>query len=1431
VTLPAAASITTHLKSTVDEVDDYGNTRQTTAHGCISGIPICEVDQPITQHATFALNPDKWLHRPCESWTTSGPSGTIAYNHKLFAYDGAALGWGSSGAGSALCPIGEKGLNTSGGFTIYHTDEPDQVVEEHVTDFTPQGLPRHTRAFKKLESWLYYETPGGYQDLATREVVRVGVTPGEATADYGETAVKYLTTRVSYDVGLGAVVEYRDENDQKSQAVYDALGRIIQLWGPREPKATDCSGGGNPAFMQVAAIEYNLASYQLDSNLPTVPYSFVKATTFEDACDQENVKVAWSFVDGLGRTRLTVGEGDDPADMLQGQAEWIASGYVAYDAKGAARDAFDPAYLSSFDANAPALPPPVVANCADTDDRLPIDTVCFASTRYDAFGRAISTLLPNGDQTRTEYLGPLVTRAFDGNDTGVGPHANPHFADTPTTTRKDGHGRVVQTEVINVTLSHADQSPGSPEHYFTGFSYDPLGNLVSLRTCKTGTAWDHGTLSDCPEVDQIEKTQEFDSIGQRRTIVDPDAGTWRFKFDDAGNLIESTDGKWEAFHSGLTIDPGSKIAYFYDAANRLIQERCADCVLKHPDTVLVTYLYDSPVATKGGRGFMGLAADPAVDEPQDWVLGRISRIEDETGYVMFSYDRLGRLKAEVQHISVNFDGDPITGDVEHYVGRVAYDDAGRVIQLTYPAPSTASDPAGPLIVRHEYDRRGLLRRIHGPDPLANSADHFYLENVRHNAKGQRVQIQYGDASRILHELWYDRLGRLREKKVAQTTLPAEALSQGRTPYQLHWRRFTYDAASNIDAIEDLRDATSVDDYTAGKNLPYDLDIRHDALYRVTQVKYLRTLWERANYPERSEPIRREMRYAYSPIGNLLQRSTIDGDGVSNPAEEFYEKWLNVSATPSASAIAAPDDHPHAFGSAIPEADVREVTATYDANGNMKSLTVKNTGRLDHFEYTWDHYDRLVAVTKHENSIETASAFYAYDSGGQRVVKTEQTPEDTGPKDTLYVTQGLEIRNHAYERYVFDGSARIARIGLAKPYDATAPPPPAPEISQLTRLVLVSDHLGSTSVVLMDHDDTVATPTADDRGCIVTTLNNLPYGGNEAESGAELGCGQPIQEQYRFTGKEAERSMGLQYFGARFYLPAVGQFISFDPASIQGNSADHPYSYTNGRVFTHVDPNGQQGAPGKQLSEAEQREAQEQARLFEEHKHLLQGLPTYDKKKEEARQKVEEFLEGDSAKVGVEMVLRRVYSPIILLGELAKPDKPAGSTLEERAKSWLESSALGRPGFKGLSSGGGGTKGTRCSGLLMCAMSAAGGSGGSGGSGAGAKPNAAGGQGLQSRGYRPAPGERTIEGYIESVVRKRGGEVTAVRPSGAETVRVGPAGRHGIPGAHAHPNYRNVAKDGTVRSGISGDARPVTRRDAVELYRSIIEGTARTKGGR
>jgi uncharacterized protein RhaS with RHS repeats len=47
-----------------------------------------------------------------------------------------------------------------------------------------------------------------------------------------------------------------------------------------------------------------------------------------------------------------------------------------------------------------------------------------------------------------------------------------------------------------------------------------------------------------------------------------------------------------------------------------------------------------------------------------------------------------------------------------------------------------------------------------------------------------------------------------------------------------------------------------------------------------------------------------------------------------------------------------------------------------------------------------------------------------------------------------------------------------------------------------------------------------------------------------------------------------------YFGARYYHPRLGRFISADPLTIHAGGANsNPYAYVSGRVYTHTDPWG------------------------------------------------------------------------------------------------------------------------------------------------------------------------------------------------------------------------------------------------------------------
>jgi len=91
----------------------------------------------------------------------------------------------------------------------------------------------------------------------------------------------------------------------------------------------------------------------------------------------------------------------------------------------------------------------------------------------------------------------------------------------------------------------------------------------------------------------------------------------------------------------------------------------------------------------------------------------------------------------------------------------------------------------------------------------------------------------------------------------------------------------------------------------------------------------------------------------------------------------------------------------------------------------------------------------------------------------------------------------------------------------------------------------SDHLGSTSAI------------TNEKGEVIEEQKNLPFG--ELLEGSE---------EYGFTGKELDET-DLQYFGARYYNPAVGKFLTTDPA-LQGFAS---YGYAGGNPLTNIDPDG------------------------------------------------------------------------------------------------------------------------------------------------------------------------------------------------------------------------------------------------------------------
>jgi RHS repeat-associated protein len=97
-----------------------------------------------------------------------------------------------------------------------------------------------------------------------------------------------------------------------------------------------------------------------------------------------------------------------------------------------------------------------------------------------------------------------------------------------------------------------------------------------------------------------------------------------------------------------------------------------------------------------------------------------------------------------------------------------------------------------------------------------------------------------------------------------------------------------------------------------------------------------------------------------------------------------------------------------------------------------------------------------------------------------------------------------------------------------------------------------DHLGSTR--------NIQTTAARMR------VNYYPFGEQHTVTGDET--------NHLFTGKELDNTTDLYYFGARYYDPSIGRFISVDPLA-EKYPGWSPYVYALDNPLKFIDPDGRQ----------------------------------------------------------------------------------------------------------------------------------------------------------------------------------------------------------------------------------------------------------------
>ena len=146
-------------------------------------------------------------------------------------------------------------------------------------------------------------------------------------------------------------------------------------------------------------------------------------------------------------------------------------------------------------------------------------------------------------------------------------------------------------------------------------------------------------------------------------------------------------------------------------------------------------------------------------------------------------------------------------------------------------------------------------------------------------------------------------------------------------------------------------------------------------------------------------------------------------------------------------------------------------------------------------FTYDAENRLVSVSG------AATASFVYDGDNNRVKGT------AGGVTTVYVGNSYEVQGSTVKKYYYGGNQRIAMRQAGALY------------------WLLGDHLGSTAYTVNGTTET-------------GEVRYYPWGKDRYTSGTTL-------TSYKFTGQREEAGIGLYYYGARWYDPALGRFIQPD----------------------------------------------------------------------------------------------------------------------------------------------------------------------------------------------------------------------------------------------------------------------------------------------
>jgi RHS repeat-associated protein len=1139
-------------------VDVFGNVLSSMDFGCIGGCPnggaadeeIISETHPFLPPADVTL----WMYRTAR--TDVAGSITPLRRDTSMTYD----------VGGNLL---QKTMVLAGTLPLirFHQDTTKQVAPPPPTASANGTIVVDTRVYDSLGQLVHEAGPNsrcrdiGYDPLFDELPTSETIDAGTVSNGCGQTL---LTTTAVWDRALQVILSATDPRGATTKMAYDGLARLTSMTKP-DPNALGNVSGA-------AAL---LIDYTLPADPTTTPYSLMHTRTHNGpdagtASYHEN----WAYVDGLGRTIAAL----DQADPSRGDAgAWIVNGFVDYDAKGAQRRKYLPVFYSGLD---PA--------------QFPLGTrpsSLYESQRYDAFGRSLQLFGLDGSVTLQTQYHALSVDKWDAADLTPGPHQG-----TPASTTQDGHGR---TTLVTERIHNGN----AIEQRTIATQYIASGEAVVITRARVGA-------SDPAVVRWL----QYDSLGRMVLNVEPDTtqgyvappsplggfatppGTlkaWQYAYNDNGDLVGTGDAR------------GCGSNYLYDAGGRLQAEDFSPCLNTHAlysapnlstgDGTEAFYRYDAyDTDTQAVPGFGALT--PA---PGSTVRGRLAFVADRGAKTAMLYDGRGRVVATARHLPTPTPTDTLSSRYvtgKWYVRTSSYDGGDRPVAVStgvdadVPALLSGGTSSGTSTVTTTYSAAGDVAAV-------SSSYGALVSSVTRDADRLVNQIVYGDVAGTTRALSHDGRRRLSTSQTyrgvpalwsappaSYTPVPTPTGAPSTFQLLLDDSDYLYDEVDNPTEIRDWRNPA---EWPAGAQ-PVMRKMQYDDLYRLTRVTYASpggadpwtSPFDAEDRGINADP-RRAMPSPHINFTNRVMTQVFQYDWLGNTtftdddAHGFYDRSLGTLTNGIASA------GPYQLQSARASGTRGgSLTTAYDAAGSLTSLSVSRAGPClptgavcsQTFAYDWDEVGRIVRARRWDTTTPGSAApnadlRYVYDNGDARTLKVAIDAQNNTVY-SAYIFGSLELRRTTwsgtdYARtsstevgYLEANGVRLARLHYAAP-----PATPTESGSSLHVLLELRDHLGSSSITV-DHD-----------------TSELVERSTYTALGEPDGDYRPVRwdsfrEDYRFTGKEEDVEVGLDYFGKRFYAPALGRWISADPLTVHALGADaNAYAYVRGTLLRASDPMG------------------------------------------------------------------------------------------------------------------------------------------------------------------------------------------------------------------------------------------------------------------